>query len=720
MIFKMLSIAFLFFFSLLTQGQELSCKQLNDIQNRFLDQHAIYNKLSESLKKRVLEQFIKNLDREKIYFLQSDIEKIKSKNKKLFKNIRRGNCRGLYLIYNLYSQRVNERIAFALNYINQDFSLDKKMVYVLDEDLKKHPKASPMANQEMKKYVQYQMANIFNVEKDLKKSSEQFSYILNNIKKQVQSWKPHLSLKEKRACDKKSENSFKACRPTKWYSKYLDAYSQSLDSHSNYMDNEELEEFNITMNLELEGIGASLSSRFGYTTVEKIIPGGAADKSKKIKVKDKILAVGQNPKQLTNIFGERIEDVVSIIRGPRGTSVYLKISRKLNQGGNKVFTVRLIRDRVDLKEEEASISYHDIKYKTKNYKIGLIKVPSFYGSGILGKSVSRDVKKLLREAKSKKISALVLDLSYNRGGSLDEAVKLSGLFFSKGNVVKQSERKNNHTYTFKDLDEKVIYSDPLIVLVNRLSASASEIVSGTLQDYKRAVIVGGDHTFGKGSVQSVMMLRPKLGALKTTVGLYFIPSGKSTQKTGVFSDIAFPSVFNIDELGEKNLDYVLPSKTIKSFKSKSKDIFLGDKDNWKPVDSQIIEKLKLASQKRIISSKKFKKIKKDFKEIQERTKNKKKISVAEVLDNKEKDTEEELIESNIDNEKDKKKYFQRADVQEALNIAKDLVIFQNTKKANKPQTKKNPSANFYPKQEDKNLLETKKSSSLEKIFPTTG
>ena len=694
MILKIFSIGFVFFFSFSPQGQELSCKQLSDIQNRFLDQHAIYDKLSESLKKRVLEQFIKNLDREKLYFLQSDIAKIKLKNKKLFRDIKRGNCRGLYLIYSLYVERVNERIDFALNYINNNFSLDEKVVYVLDEDLKSPAKASQAANQEMQKYVQYQMANIFNVEKDLKKSSEQFSYILNNIKKQVQSWKPHLSLKEKRACYKKSKDSFKACRPTKWYSKYLDAYSQSLDSHSNYMDNEELEEFNITMNLELEGIGASLSSRFGYTIVEKVIPGGAADKSKKLKVKDKILAVGQSPKKLTNIFGERIEDVVSIIRGPRGTSVYLKISRKLKEGGNKVFTVRLIRDRVDLKEEEASISYHDIKSKTGTYKIGLIKVPSFYGSRVFGKSVSKDVRKLLQEAKAKKISALVLDLSYNRGGSLDEAVSLSGLFFSKGNVVKQSERKNNHTYTFKDRDERVFYSAPLIVLVNRLSASASEIVSGTLQDYKRAVIVGGDHTFGKGSVQSVVMLKPKLGALKTTVGLYFIPSGKSTQKTGVFSDIAFPSVFNIDELGEKNLDYVLPSKTIKSFKSEPQDIFLASKNNWMPVDNRIIEKLKRASKKRIVKNEKFKKIKKDFKEIQEKTKNKKKISVAEVLENKEKEKkpEEELLESNIDEEKDKKKYFQRADIQEALNIAKDLAVLQNSKKPEKTKTKKSASA----------------------------
>ena len=186
----------------------------------------------------------------------------------------------------------------------------------------------------------------------------------------------------------------------------------------------------------------------------------------------------------------------------------------------------------------------------------------------------------------------MLDLSNNRGGSLDEAVELSGLFFASGNVVKQSERKNNKTYTFKDRDRRVFYAGPLIVLVNRLSASASEIVAGTLQDYQRAIIVGGDHTFGKGSVQSVEILPNQLGALKTTVGLYFIPSGRSTQKEGIISDIAFPSIFNVDRINEKSLEHVLPSKTIKNFKSSPKEIFAESQKNWKPVERLIIEKLK--------------------------------------------------------------------------------------------------------------------------------
>ena len=310
----------------------------------------------------------------------------------------------------------------------------------------------------------------------------------------------------------------------------------------------------------------------------------------------------------------------------------------------------------------------------------MIKVPSFYGSGLFGKSVSRDVKKLLFKAKKQNIKALVLDLSYNRGGSLDEAVQLSGLFFSVGNVVKQSERKNNKTYIFKDRDESIFYTGPLVVLVNRLSASASEIVAGTLQDYQRAVVVGGDHTFGKGSVQSVEILPSKLGALKTTVGLYFIPSGRSTQKEGVVSDIAFPSVFNIEKFNEKNLDYVLPSKQIKSFKSKSKEIFGRGKDNWRPIDKMIVKKLKEKSQNRIAKNKDFIKIQKNLAELKQKEKNQKKVSIAEVLEGKDKKEDEEKIEKKLETEEDEKKYISRPDVQEALNIAKDLAFVQKTEK----------------------------------------
>ena len=672
-------IAVLFFFPPPTKAKELSCRDVHYIQKRFLKHHILYTKLNPHLKSQVLDRFIQNLDREKIYFLKSDIASIKRKNKRLFADLKSGKCHGLYYIYRIYFKRVRDQIKFANKLLNDNFLFTKNLRYTLDDELRAYPQNIEEARLKMKTYVQYQVANVFLFEKDLKKSVKQISYVLNNFQKQVLSWKPQLNHKEARHCKAKSQNSFKTCKPNKWFSNYLNAYSQSLDSHSSYLDNEDLEEFHISMNLKLEGIGATLSSRFGYTVVERLIPGGAAERSKKIKVKDKILAVGQKKDKLIKIFGERIEDVVSIIRGPKGTPVFLEILREREKDKNIVTIVKLVRDRVDLKEEEASISYHNIKSKGKVYKIGLLKVPSFYGSDILGKSVSRDVRKHLISAKKQKIQSLVLDLSYNRGGSLDEAVDLSGLFFAEGNVVKQTEKNKSKPYIFKDRDKRIFYNGPLVVLVNRLSASGSEIVSGTLQDYHRAIIVGGAHTFGKGSVQSVETLGSQLGALKTTVGLYFTPSGKSTQKEGVKSDIALPSIFNIDELGEKSLEYVLASQTIKNFKSPARDIFSKGRDNWEPVSNEMIKKLRLISQKRITGNEKFKKIKENLKKIREKAKNQKTITIAEVLENKDKDEKDKDVEKEENTfTKDKKKYFARPDVQEALNIAKDLAFIQKS------------------------------------------
>ena len=668
-LFKISTVFIAVLTSFSVQSIEISCNHIQMIKKEFLKHHVLYTNLADDLKQKTVNNFIKHLDREKIYFLKSDVKKIKLGYQKLFKNIKANNCKELYKIYSIYAKRTKERNDFAIQYINNNFAFDKKLTYILDDKLKKHPINTAEANKKMKAYIQYQLANIFLLEKNLSKTIRQFTFFLNNLNKQIKSWKPVLNSRELRKCKNKSKNSFKACKPSNWLTGYLNSFSKALDSHSSFMDAKDMEEFNISMNLELEGIGATLSSRFGYTVVEKLVSGGAAEKSKKIQVKDKILAVGQTPKKFINIFGERIEDVVSIIRGPKGTAVYLKILRKQKKEPNKTFTVKLIRSYIELKEERASLSYHDIKDGKKTYKVALVQVPSFYGSSFFGKSVTRDVKKLLSDAHKEKVDSLVLDLSYNRGGSLEEAVHLSGLFFSTGNVVKQSERNrqnNFKSYIFKDKDARISYSKPLVILVNRFSASASEIVSGALQDYKRAVIVGGDHTFGKGSVQSVQSIGD-LGALRTTIGLYFIPSGRSTQNTGVTSDISFPSIFNIDAIGEKNLEDALPSKSIANFKSKPREIFSKTKEmNWQVVSSQTIAQLKKSSIKRIKQNKDFQKLQKKMQELQAKAKKQKTITIAEVLEDEnnnniksKSETEDPLIDTA---ETDKKNYFERPDI----------------------------------------------------------
>jgi len=667
-------------FSIPINGYSLSCNYINDIQNQFLKTHILHSTITPQIKGRILNNLLDLLDSEKIYFLESDIQAIRSRSSHLLSNIKRQNCSHLYYIYNIYSKRVKDRLTFAKQYLNKSFKFKPNLVYVLDDKIKKYPKSKKAANQLMEAYIQYQVANIFLIEEDLPKSISHLFHILNNISKQVASWKPQLNPRELRECNIKSKNGFKACHPNKWHSLYLNAFALSLDSHSSYLNAQDMEDFYITSSLSLEGIGASLRSRFGYTIVEQLIPGGAAFKSKKIKRKDKILAVGQSKKNLINIFGERIEDVVSIIRGPKGTPVYLKILRE-EEGKKTTFIVKLIRNTVELIEEAASIVYFQRKRYNKTHTVGVIKVPTFYHSRKSGKSVTKDVKKLLKQAQKKKITSLVLDLSNNRGGFLDEAVDLVGLFIASGHVVKQSEKNSTSSTLLKDKDRKIFYKDSLVVLVNRLSASASEIVSGTLQDYKRAVIVGGDHTFGKGSVQSIEHLRRGLGALKTTVGLYFTPSGKTTQKQGVISDIPLPSIFNLDEIGEKNLDYTLQATSIPSFKSPASDLFSShSKKDWKPLTLKLIANLKSLSQKRVSHNPEFKKIITKTKELKRKAKYQKRIKISEILNKK--NNEEELKELSenediYDTDKKHKRYLKRADVQEAVDIAVDLNFFEH-------------------------------------------
>ncbi len=620
-----------------------------------------------------MEQFLKFLDRDKVFFLESDIRKIKRKNRRLFAQLRRQNCSGLNYIYDVYIKRVSSQMNFAKEYLKDNFQFDRKAAYVLDDGAKAYPKTVKEAREALTNRIQYQAANIFITEESMAKTLKKVSYFFEDFKKNARSWKPHLNSREKRKCRKDSKSpNFQACKPSKWLSRYLNAFAQSLDSHSSYMDSDAVEEFQMSMRLSLEGIGATLTPSFGYTVVENLVPGGPAFKSGQIKRKDKILAVGQKKNSFVNIFGESIEDVVSIIRGRKGTPVYLKILREGAGKKRRVFTVRLIRDKVRLQSEAASIYYIE-----KPRKVAVIDAPSFYGSGSYGKSISRDVKRLLREAKKNQARAVVLDLSNNRGGSLEEAVFLSGLFFARGNVVKQSERARE-PILFADKDKSLVYKGPLVVLVDRLSASASEIVSGTLQNYKRAVIVGADHTFGKGSVQSVEQLGG-LGALKTTVGLYFIPSGQSTQKKGISSDIVFPSIYALDDLGEKNLDYALPSEKIADFRSPEEEVFPDNPaDGWTPINRDIIKSLEAASKKRVAKSEKFKKIIQRLKKIKERALKQKSIAIAEILDEKDpgaaadKKEEEEAEAARYNPEKIKERYLARPEVQEAASVAADL------------------------------------------------
>ncbi|HWU43966.1 MAG TPA: S41 family peptidase, partial [Bdellovibrio sp.] len=287
-----------------------------------------------------------------------------------------------------------------------------------------------------------------------------------------------------------------------------------------------------------------------------------------------------------------------------------------------------------------------------------------------------DMKKLVKEATDKKADGLVLDLSNNGGGSLEDAVKIAGLFFATGNVVKQSSKNEGRAEAaLRDTDPTVDWAGPLVVLTSRISASASEIVSGTLQDYKRGVIVGGDHTYGKGSVQSVLPIPNNLGAIKVTVGMFFVPSGKSTQHRGVDADVVLPGPFSTEDIGEKYMDYSLPPKTIESFISPEAYVKEGP-GAWKELKPEWLKVLSERSAERVAKSEDFKKIEDELAKAKARGKV---IRVSEVLKDKNDKDKKEKAKKVASKAKKTEEYLKRPDIQEAEGVLLDLIQLEEGK-----------------------------------------
>jgi carboxyl-terminal processing protease len=364
-----------------------------------------------------------------------------------------------------------------------------------------------------------------------------------------------------------------------------------------------MEDFRINMGLSLEGIGLALSSRDGYVVVEEVIPGGAAERQDVIKRKDKIIAVTQSGEQPVNVIDMPLRDVVKMIRGKKGTPVELTLLR--NGETTERFSTTIIRDKINLEEQAAKLRFETREVDGKTLKLAILELPSFYGDSDASKRQSlRDVADFLDQAEKEKADGLLLDLSRNGGGLLEHAVGISGLFLKKGPMV-AVQHSPSRTQMLPDPDGEIRYSGPLVVLISRASASASEILAGALKDYKRAVIVGDDHTFGKGTVQSVVPLRQGLGALKITTALFFRPGGESTQLAGVNADVIIPSPFDLSEFGEGAQLYSLPGQRIDAFASPAANGAASDRDYFKPVTPDVVKVLAERSRARIDASPEF-------------------------------------------------------------------------------------------------------------------
>lgn len=647
----------------------LSCKHVPLIQKGFLDQHINYKKYSDKLEQRVFDQFIKRLDPSKLYFTQSDIKTAEKLMKGNLKRIQMVDCSSVMKVYSIYQERVAERLKFVKEFLNDKYAFDSKVSLNLDASKRERAKTTAEINDFHKKYLHFQISNYLAAEDSTDKTDKKDK---NDAKVSDQTL-----TKAKEKVIKNYERVSKkiaGLSEEEKLSDYIDSFARGLDPHSSYFSRDALENFEIQMKLSLEGIGATLRWEDGFTVVESLVEGGAAAVSNQIKPKDKIIAVSQGPnKPMEDVIDMDLSDVVKKIRGPKGTPVHLTILRKTGDKTER-FIAKLKRDKINLEDEAASISYQKRKIGTEEKLIGLINLPSFYSDGRRGgRSSAKDVEKLIAEAKAKKVDGIVLDLSSNGGGSLDDAVKLSGLFFKTGNVVKQSSSNPMQpAIVLADVNPEVNYEGPLVILTSRVSASASEIVSGTLQDYKRAVVVGADHTFGKGTVQSVVTL-PSVGALKVTVGMFFVPGGYSTQHRGVISDIHFPSPLETDEIGEKTYDYSLPPQKLDSFISSSAFVTEG-KGKWKILDKKTIGALKEASDKRIAANEEFKKIKEDLDKAIKRGKI---IELSEVMKEQKETKKEEEAEGPLSKAQKQAKYEKRPEIQEAINIVADLIAIQN-------------------------------------------
>ncbi len=497
--------------------------------------------INDSLSEIIFDNYIDALDYNKMYFLKRDIEKFKKYHDKIDDFLYDGVLEPPYEIFNVYKKRLNQRMNYVFARLKKEFDFTIDEYYEPDRADAEWAQTEDELNELWRKRLKHEALN-------LKLTGKKWDKVVETLVKRYQNY-------QKAILRYKSEDVFDL---------FMNVFANAIDPHTAYFSPRESENFDIRMKLSLEGIGALLQQDGDYTKVVRIIPGGPAYKSGLLHPDDKIVAVGQGKEgELVDVIGWRIDDVVQMIRGKKGTIVRLAIIEANSSSDVATDTISLVRDKVKLEERAAKKEITEVEEHGKKYKIGVIKIPSFYidfeakRKGIADyKSTTRDVRKLLNELKDS-VDAVVIDLRNNGGGALDEAISLTGLFIKLGPVV-QVRNSNGKIDIGEDTDPDIVYSGPLGVLVNRFSASASEIFSAAIQDYGRGLVLG-EQTYGKGTVQNLIDLKRflpaidgKAGELKLTVAKFYRITGSSTQNLGVIPDIKFPTPIDPDEFGESS------------------------------------------------------------------------------------------------------------------------------------------------------------------------
>jgi len=515
--------------------------------------HYTGHQFDDAMASRFLDRYVEMLDGTHLYFLESDLAEFAPLRTRLDDLTRgRGDTRPAEQIFERFQERLEQRVAYAQELLKTEkFDFNGTDTYTVDREHEPRPRDLAAARQLWRQQLRYEYLQELLSDKQpdeiIKTLARRYTRLAHNLKQ----W-----------------------NHDRVFELYLTALANVYDPHSDYMGRRQMEDFSISMNLSLVGIGATLQSEDGYCKLQELVAGGPAARSKLLKAGDRIVAVAQAGQPPVDVIDMPLSEAVSLIRGPKGTSVQLTIIPADSADSSARKTITLVRDEIKLEDQEAKARILDLPGEGgRTLRLGIIDLPSFY-SGVQGgkgdeeKSCTTDVARLVRKLKRENIQGLILDLRHNGGGSLEEAVSLTGLFIHRGPVV-QTKGADGDMNVENDPDPSELYAGPMIVLTSRLSASASEILAGALQDYGRALIVGDPTTFGKGTVQTVLPLANVMrragvevaadpGALKFTIRKFYRPDGASTQLKGVGSDLVLASPTGKLRFGESEMTDPLP------------------------------------------------------------------------------------------------------------------------------------------------------------------
>ena len=515
---------------------DIQSKTTVEIVNQLSEHHYRKQELNDALSSRFLDEYLKTLDSSKNFFLASDVAEFDKYRKTFDDDFKAGKLLNGFAIYNRFGERFTERLTRVIAILDDkkvEFTFDTDETYNSDRKNESWPANAEAAD---KLWTQNIKASLL-------------SSVLNGK-----------TLEESRTTLRKRYATqlryFKQQTSEEVFSIIMNSLTMLYDPHTNYLSPDNSQNFATSMTNKFEGIGAELKVDDDYTKVARLIPASPAEKQGQLKANDKIVGVAQGEKgEFEDIIGWRLTDVVKKIKGPKGTIVRLEVvAADPTVTEHKIISIK--RDTIELEDQKAKKSILNVKNGAQNLKLGVIDIPVFYGNFDQSASIGRDVYRLIQELKDENIDGLVLDLRENGGGSLPESAILTNLFIDPGPVV-QIRQSNNMISRDVRATTPAVYRGPLIVLINRFSASASEIFAGAIQDYGRGLVVGST-TWGKGSVQSYMPIEKGEGNIKITQAKFYRVSGDSTQHRGVIPDIEFPSLVNTKELGESSYDNALP------------------------------------------------------------------------------------------------------------------------------------------------------------------